>query len=233
MKRNLAKVLAAVMLVGGMTVNVNADDYSSDEMKLTDDTARNTGKNGTEAVEDENESGAKKDQELKETAIDVKLKTDGAGDTIHVYGVSIDVSELTYNYSSTKSLIWNPNSLAYEYVVDSTGNTDDWSGKKTQTITVTNYSDLPIYVTATDNVSDSGNGVSLTYKYTDAASSSDKLALGAAFSGDVKLGASGTATNGTIDVTINGTPIKENDGTQAIGQIMLKVIGNPLDFPAD
>lgn len=224
MKSNLVKVLAAVMLAGGMTVSVNAD-YTADGQNLNDDNAT---ENSSDAGQ---KSNGFNDEEVSKTEIPVKLTTGGDGDLIHVYGISYDMTELSYSYGGSASVVWNPVTMTYEY--DDSQKDGNWTNSE-QTITVTNYSDLPVYVEAEDNIDTEATGVDLSYTYSPESAGTGKLALASAYNGsDHTVGESNASEKtGTITVAMSGIPTGEHTADE-IGNVTLTVTGNPTDFPEE
>lgn len=220
----MVKVLAAVMLAGGMTVSVNAD-YTADGQNLNDDNAT---ENSSDAGQ---KSNGLNDEEVSKTEIPVKLTTGGDGNLIHVYGISYDTAELSYTYGGSASVVWNPVTMTYEY--DDSQKDGNWTNSE-QTITVTNYSDLPVYVEAEDNIDTEATGVELSYTYSPESADTGKLALASAYDGsDHTVGESKAfEKTGTIKVTMSGIPTGAHTADE-IGKVTLTVTGNPTDFPEE
>lgn len=221
MKRVLAIVTALAMLVSLMTVAASAA-YSDGPNSFTSaNTANNSGnknvdprpanhldKAGVAAI-----TGSNGEKVGQEATVEVKVKTGGAGDITHVYAVTYSTTELNFVYGQGSSVIWNPETLQYE-TIGATG--DGWTTDE-QTITVTNYSDLPVKVEATvQNKTDAGVTIN----------------PGAALELDSAAPASGTAgtgaaKSGTITVTLSGTPVGSyTDDFTKVGEILLKVTNN-------
>lgn len=202
MKRNLAKVLAAVMLVGGMTVNVNAVDnpYTGGDSKNinTKDDAENT----AHAGEVENSSGNTLEKEII-----VNFKNTTNSGIIHVYALSVDKSEVEFSYNSSANLVWNPKDLKYE----STNEEGSWSSN-TQSITVTNYSDIDVTVDPGifNQVSENGN-ISVTL--------GGKIDLKSAYNQNGE----NQPTHGAISVTLTGEPEGVYPDLTSLGTFTLKV----------
>lgn len=213
MKRNLIKVLAAVMLAGGMTVNVNAD-YSTDENKI--DTTNNapnsaTGNNGTVASSET--VGSKE--------IDVKVQTGGSDTVTHVYAVSYDTTELNFTYGASAGIVWNPVSLKYENASAAEGG---WT-PASQDINVTNYSDVDIKVDADTEVNENETGHITLTSSTDSAA----LTLASAYDGGTPAISSeaGTSKTGTVTISISGVPAGSySDGYHSVGTVTLNVTGD-------
>ena len=72
--------------------------------------------------------------------VDIKVTT---GEVQHRYAVDITYDEMTFAISGS-SMVWNVNTLKYESLSD-----QDGLGDKKFNVAVTNYSDLPVYLTAT------------------------------------------------------------------------------------
>lgn len=203
MKKVLATGMALAMLVGAMTGNAGAA-YSKSGNNFNEDNATNTSTAGEVAL-----TGAN-GEEIGSADVTVKLQTGAAGAVTHVYAVSYDVKELTFVYGSSASKIWNPETLKYETV----GNTDGWT-TKSQTINITNYSDLPVKVEATVNTL-SDTGVSID--------TPEALQLDSAAPAD--MAQTGEAKSGSLTFTMTGTPLGVYETASNIGTITLKVTNN-------
>ncbi len=106
----------------------------------------------------------------------------------HKYAVDVtfNLSDLTIGGSIT----WNVNDMKYD--VDGTTLADT-----TQTITVSNRSDLPVYAYATVKDTDADNGISIT---ADKDGTDNRLTVAKATAGTGE--ANGTATDGTLNIII-------------------------------
>lgn len=141
MKKLLRLALASVFAVT-MVLNVSAVyDPGTSSTNMTPDIAISHDKNPADNIADTaagihaNESAA----EQKEIPINATIK---AGGTQHVLAASVDKTTLEFTYSKG-GLIWDP--VRLEYV--SQGTDTAWSSAD-PTITVTNYSDVDVTVTA-------------------------------------------------------------------------------------
>lgn len=218
MKKLLSTTLALAMLAGAMTVSAGAV-YSDGPNSFT--SANNADNSGNQNIDPRptnhlDNAGiaattGEKDEPVGEATIPVKLQTGGAGNITHVYAVTYDVTELNFTYGKGSNIIWNPETLQYE----TNGPGGGW-GVSEQTITVTNYSDLPVKVTATvQNKTD--NGITFT--------PDGPLELGtAAINGTT---GTGKEQSGEIKVTATGTPIGSyTQEATKIADLLLTVTNN-------
>ena len=203
MKKILSLAIVFCLLCSLSTVNASAA-YMDDPNHVTGDSADNSSTAGLEAGED-----AANGDVIGSADIPVYIQTEKDTVITNVYAISYDVSELVFVYSSTDSLVWNPETLEYETTTEGSWNTTS------QDITVTNYSDIPVKV-APSNSAPADNGVTVTL--------GEALELGAAFDGDYE--AVGTAKSGTISVGISGTPDGSYEAKSLLSTITLTVTDN-------
>ncbi len=197
MKKCLALALS-LCLAASMSILSSWATYLEDDNHFTGDTVsvstdsgpQNAGINASTVT----------DSEIASQDVTVKLQTSGSQTTTHVYAISYSATELTFTYQQGGSRTWNPEKLQY----DIAGDGGQWNAQ-TQAITVTNYSDLPVDVTAAvgANTIETGN-VTVTAEVTGQTGVST-LALASAYDG----GTTGTAKSGTFDVKIDGKPSTE------------------------
>ena len=158
MKRILAITMTLAMLLGLMTIGASAT-YATDGTKpqyydgtgvADEDKATEKGTNGG-GVNQTDEYGEGDTVAIGESAVNVTSNTDGASIT-HVYAVNFTMPDaLTFTYGSSSQYTWNPETMSYD--MTSPG-TDNWSADGKGTITVRNYSDLPVEVTASFDTTD-------------------------------------------------------------------------------
>ena len=203
MKRVLSLALALCLLAGVLTVNAGAV-YSKDGNNFNTDNATNQSTAGQVAVTGLN------GEAVGEATVDVYLKTGAPGEVTHVYAVSYDVTELEFQYGNSASKIWNPETLRYE----TTGSSGGWN-IATQTVTVTNYSDLPVKVTASISAL-SDTGVSID--------TPEALELESAAPADMSQ--TGAEKSGELTFSMTGTPLGVYETRQKIGTITLTVVNN-------
>lgn len=205
MKRVLTLFLALAMLAGVMTISAGAAGYAGDDgsnvtyVTAADNTAHGGGRQ---------QGNLAAGQTIGTSEIPVKVQIAKATSTTSVYAVSVDKTELSFTYGSQTSYVWNPEKLQYD-VVTSGSNTWD---PASQTITVTNYSDLPIDVTADYNQEANYTGLTASFSSSDTQTGTLKLATASK-----GLGQIGEAVTGTFEVTMSGTI------TTAIGTDPVKV----------
>lgn len=202
MKKFLSFTLSLSMMVAMLTVGAGAT-YLGDANHVTADTADNTSTAGIEAT------GFEQGDEIGSVNIPVYIQTTSDDETINVYAVSYDVTELTFAYNGSSSTIWNPETLKYE-----TTTSGSWASAS-QDITVTNYSDLAIMVipSNTDPIDD---GVTVTL--------GSALDLASAFDGN--MDEVGTAKSGVINVSISGVPNASYADKTELTRITLTVTDN-------
>ena len=153
------------------------------------------------------------DETIATGTIDVTASiNDGEGSVTHVYAVSINTTSLSFTYgNNATSYIWNPSKLQYDLVTGSGGD-NGWSGS--QSISVTNYSDLPVDVTAAYQAETGHEGITASF------STSDTLSLDAATDGITGTSGTGTKVDGTFTMSLTGAPGALADNT-VIGTVTL------------
>lgn len=204
MRRTLAITLTLAGLMGMMTFSAGAA-YLSDPNHLTADDAGNTSTAGTKANE-----GDTTDTAIGSKDIAIKLKTESGGGDVHVYAVSFSATELTFTWNNTATTIWNPETLEYE-----TSSAEGGWANASQKITVKNYSDVAIKVTA-DNTAPTSSDTGVTVAV------DGPLELASAYDGT----ATGTVKEGDITVTVNGTPDKAYLTATEVARFTLNVTRN-------
>lgn len=212
MKKVLVSTLALAMLVGAMTINAGAaygEKYSTDGNYFNNpDNAANSTQKGTTAGNPQSEIGT--------AEVPVKIKTQDTTDTGYVWAVSYDVTELQFTYVPSGTKIWNPDTLMYE-----TPATGSWDQEGKAEIKVTNYSNVPINVTAEVTQTVETGRVTLDI-YDKAATTGDQdIALDSADA--VMNQGVGTATSGVFTFTITGTPLATYDDFTEIASVTLTV----------
>lgn len=217
MKRFYALVLAVALLVSAMSLTAGAA-YLDDGNYFTANDAANTDTAGT-AKTDDHSAGATIDT----AEIPVKFTVGGEGKTTNVYAISYDASELVFTYGAGISYIWNPEKLKYEVMdYDST----DWTSNSS-TITVRNYSDLPVDVVPSF-IQDTGVTEAVTAAFTPNASDPNgsvegqTLKLNAAVDTGITT-ANGTVRTGTIGVAFSGALTNPYAANSTLGIITLTV----------
>lgn len=202
MKKVLVSTLALAMLLGATTV-ANAAGYveASDNVIYSEKAIANTTEYGGGVKKEPLDKG----DTIGTGSVDVKISTGDAGKTTSVYAVSIDTTELSFSYGGATSHIWNPEKQQY-VIVKETGTPDKWNSDA-PTITITNYSDLPIDVEA---LFEKAVGITdpITASFTDSDENTKddrKLSLKAAVETG-KLDATGNPQTGTFTVVLSGTP---------------------------
>ena len=204
MKKILSIALTMCMMFSMMAVNASAA-YMSDANKFTANTASNSDTAGVAAGEN-----AKNGDTVGTAQIPVYIQTEIEQEVINVYAISYDVTELEFTFTGVETLIWNPELLKYE------SKTLEGTWDNTQDIVVTNYSDIAVKVTPTvKDITDTQ--VTVT--------ASAALELASAFSGD-DYAAEGTATHGTIQVTLAGSPTEKHESRFQLATVTLTVTDN-------
>lgn len=224
MKKVLVSTLALAMLLGATTVANAAEKYTeaSNHVTYSEEATPNTGHGG--GVE---KGSLDKGDTIGTGSVDVKISTGSESTTTNVYAVSIDTTELSFSYGSATSYIWNPEKQQY-VIVTGSGTSTEWR-PTAETITITNYSDLPIDVEATfQKVEDIADNFTVSFTDTDENTKSDsKLSLAAAVTTD-SLKETGIPKVGAFTVALSGTPSVPYANTK-LGTITLtiKVPGGP------
>lgn len=210
MKRILALTLSLAMLAGLMTVSAGAAegyaegsdnvDYELIDSGEKHENQKNTNNGGGMiAGTGSNPTNYDEGEAIASGTIDVTASiNDREGSVTHVYAVSINTTSLSFTYGSgATSYIWNPSKLQYD-VVTSSGGENGWSAG--QSINVTNYSDLPVDVTAAYQADPGHESISASF------SASNTLSLNAATDGITGTTGTGTKVDGTFTMSLTGTP---------------------------
>ena len=152
MKRILAITMTLAMLLGLMTIGASAT-YANDGTKpqyydgtgvADEDKATEKGTNGG-GVNQTNEYGEGDTVAIGTGEVKVSSDTSQASIT-HVYAVNFSMPDsLSYTFGTSTQYIWNPETLIYD-VIQAGENL--WTSGGQGQITVRNYSDLPVDVTA-------------------------------------------------------------------------------------
>lgn len=217
MKKALATTLSLAMLLGAMTVNAGAT-YSNSDNNVTyaSGTTANTGYGG--GVEKGQLAGG---DTIGTGSVNIHITTGKESTTTNVYAVSIDKTELSFSYGKDTSYIWNPEKQQY-VIVKGSGSPDQWT-TSADTITITNYSDLPIDVEASFQ-KDGGIRDEITVAFTDSDADikdDGKLKIVSAVTTN-NLSASGTPQKGTFTVALSGAPTVPYNNTK-LGTITLTI----------
>ena len=229
MKRILALTLSLAMLAGLMTVSAVAAEsstlYNEGSSNVEYDATGPSGEHeshkntshggGVVAGTGDNPTNYPEDDVIATGSVGVKGWTNtNPGSVTHVYAVSITTTELTFSYGNAgTSYIWDPSKLQYV----SQGTSDGGWQEKGQEILVTNYSDLPVDVTA-EYASQPGFGaISGTITDTDDTNPDGTISLAAATTGiEENYSGIGTKVDGkftlALSTTAGSTPAL---GTQA------------------
>lgn len=224
MKRILALTLSLAMLAGLMTVSAGAAEGYAEgsdnvDYELIDggekhENQKNTNNGGGMiAGTGSNPTNYDEGESIASGTINVTASINDEGGSItHVYAVSINTTSLSFTYgNNATSYIWNPSKLQYDLV---TGNGGDNGWSNSQSINVTNYSDLPVDVTAEYQAETGHEGISATF------SGSNTLSLDAATDGITGTLGTGTKVGGTFTMSLTGTPGALADNT-VIGTVTL------------
>lgn len=217
MKRFYALVLVVALLVSAMSLTAGAT-YLGDGNHFTANDAANTDTAGTAKTDAHGEGDT-----IGTAEIPVKFTMGGEGKTTNVYAISYEASELVFTYGAGTSYIWNPEELKYEVV----GNgPTDWTSNNS-TITVKNYSDLPVDVEPSFT-KDQGVTEAVNATFTPNASGVDGSTAGQTLklNAAVTTGnttATGTVRTGTIGVEFNGTLTTPYGANSTLGIITLTV----------
>ena len=214
MKKVLATAMALAMLASAVTINAGAA-YRDDPNHFTDDTpGLNSDSAGISATTAKNPIASKN--------VEVKIQTSGDVNTTHVYAISYSHTELTFTYEMGGTRVWNPETLKYE-------NKDGggiWN-RDTQEITVKNYSDLGVKITAAvaqEGLPEQGNVTVTAEKKTDGGT---EIELASAYnSGNPQASA---ATEGIFEVKVDGSPVNEYATAVKMATITLTV--NKINGP--
>lgn len=199
MKKVLATVMAVAMLVSVMTVSAGAT-YKNDSKHLTSDDAGNLSNAGTVST------GKAAGDTIGTADVPVTFQIGTGGDITHVYALSFTPEKLTFTYGTGVSYIWDPETQKYEM---RDAGTTPWTANA-NTITVTNYSDLSVEVSAAF-VKDAGVTADITTTITaavDAANGTTDgtvLHLNSAVADDATTEATGTPHPGTFKFAVDGT----------------------------
>ena len=217
MKKVLATTLALAMLLGTTTV-AKAAGYAeeSDNVTYNEGTTANTDYGGG-VQKGELTNGST----IGTGSVDVKITTGNASTTTNVYAVSIDKTELSFSYGSDTSYIWNPEEQKY-VIVTGSGTSNEWSSTAS-TITITNYSDLPIDVEASfQKEADITDEITVSFTDSDTDTTNDsKLSIATAVTTG-NLGKTGNPKSGTFTITLSGTPTVPYANTK-LGTISLTI----------
>ena len=211
MKRILAVATTMALLLGVMTVGASAapttymtGEGTAGNYHITEDTADNANRAGE--VVTGNEVGT--------AEVDVKLSTTDDASTTHVYAVSYDVQELSFEYGFGGNRIWNPETLQYEYE----SNTSAWNAA-TGDITIYNYSDQGVKIGAEASESTADGVTVAVYKKDDDTKAIKEITLDSAY---MSQGTTSAATSGAFTVEVTGAP-KTDYSDASIATITLTV----------
>lgn len=207
MKKILATTLALAMLAGAMTVSAGAT-YKQDPNHFTTDTS---GLNKDNAGISANTA----EDPISEKTVTVNVITNQPGTTTNVYAVSYSATTLTFTYDMGGGKVWNPEELKYE----NTGTGGGWQANGVQELTVTNYSDLGVKVTAKVNQTDMAEEGAVTVTATKKGDVATEITLDSAYnSGNPSAS---QATSGTFEVKVDGTPTYEYTTATKLAEITL------------
>ena len=211
MKRILAVATTMAMLLGLMTIGASAAPSTymtgkgtAGNYHITEDMAGNDDRAGE--VVTGNEVGT--------AEVDVKLSTTDNAATTHVYAVSYDVRELSFEYGFGGNRIWNPETLQYEYE----SNTSAWNAA-TGDITIYNYSDQGVKIGAEASGSTADGVTVAVYKKDDDTKAIKEITLDSAY---MSQGTTSAATSGAFTVEVTGAP-KTDYSDASIATITLTV----------
>ena len=211
MKRILAVATTMAMLLGLMTIGASAAPSTymtgkgtAGNYHITEDMAGNDDRAGE--VVTGNEVGT--------AEVDVKLSTTDNAATTHVYAVSYDVQELSFEYGFGGNRIWNPETLQYEYE----SNTSAWNAA-TGDITIYNYSDQGVKIGAEASGSTADGVTVAVYKKDDDTKAIKEITLDSAY---MSQGTTSAATSGAFTVEVTGAPKTDYSGA-SIATITLTV----------
>ena len=152
--------------------------------------------------------------EVGTAEVDVKLSTTDNAATTHVYAVSYDVQELSFEYGFGGNRIWNPETLQYEYE----SNTSAWNAA-TGDITIYNYSDQGVKIGAEASGSTADGVTVAVYKKDDDTKAIKEITLDSAY---MSQGTTSAATSGAFTVEVTGAP-KTDYSDASIATITLTV----------
>lgn len=214
MKKVLATAMALAMLASAVTINAGAT-YLSDPNHFTDDTSGLNGNNAGISANGARDPIASKD-------VEVKIQTSGDVNTTNVYAISYSHTELTFTYEMGGTRVWNPETLKYE----NKGGGGTWS-RDTQEITVKNYSDLGVKITAAvdqEGLPEQGNVTVTAAKKTDGGA---EIELASAYNSSNPQASA--ATEGIFEVKVAGSPV--NEYTTAVKMATITLTVNKINGP--
>ena len=211
MKKTLALTLSLAMLVGATTLSASAAYYDG-KTEITFDNALTTG-NADHGGGKQDSSPLAEGSTVGTGNVDVKIETSTSATITHVYAIAYSTTELSYTYGAT-NYVWNPEDQVYDLV--SSG--DTWSNNGGNTITVTNYSDLPVDVTATFQ-----KETAITDNITANFADSNTLKLASAVTDNTDITSQGTPTSNTFTVSLTGSATKPYGAGTKLGTITLTV----------
>ena len=210
MKRILAITMTLAMLLGLMTIGASAaGNYPGDSASnVTYETGHTANGSGNGYVADDTYA---EEATIATGTVTVKGSVNNDGYTVvHVYAVGISQTELTYTYGSGSNTkyTWDPSQQKYVVSTDGGSESNGWQ-EEGQSITVTNYSDLPVVATAQyTKTNTSVTGTITDTDSSDSGSESDgiiNLATAIEDPGD-SYSNTGTPTTGTFTLKLDGNP---------------------------
>ena len=215
MKKILATVMALALLISTMAISAAAAYYPEGSAEIAYDGALATD-NDEHGGGKENNPKINSGETVGTGSVDVNIQTGDGNTFTNVYAICYSTTELNFTYGSGLSYIWNPEKLAYE--IDSTVS-GNWT-PSSNTITVTNYSDLPVDVEATY-----AKGVDVAEDVSVSLNSADttaELNLAAAATNPNNASSAGEAKSGTITVAVSGDLTKAYSKT-TLGTITMTI----------
>ena len=208
MKRILTLALALAMLAGVLTIPAGATYETVDTNHFTADDATNTDSAGTIATTAQDPIGSED--------VIVKVATTGTVNTTNVYAITYSVTELTFTYNQGGTRIWNPETLKYE----NSGTGGNWDSE-TQEITVKNYSDLAVKVSAAVDQTGMAEEGNVTVTATKKGDTVTEIQLESAYNSTMP--SQSKATEGVFEVKVAGTPVNEYGTATQMAKITLTV----------
>lgn len=149
------------------------------------------------------------------------LKTTGTHDYRHVYAASFSLNELTFTFDQGGTRTWNPETLRYEL---SEGGGGTWNDQG-QDLNVSNYSDLPVKISATVSQASLPEEGSVTVTATKKGGDETEISLESAYnSTDPERSA---PTSGTFEVKVTDSPAYEHLKPTKIATITLTLSKAP------